>query len=194
MHIEKVEFLKSVYNISHLPEKSLPSVAFAGRSNVGKSSLINHILKRKDIARVSSKPGKTICLNYFVVNNKYYFIDLPGYGYSKVSKKMRNDWKFLIEDFIRNNDRLNCIVVIIDIRIGIDNKDKIMIDWLSELKIPFIIAATKSDKLSNLNINKNINMIRKNIIDKIPLIPFSSKNDRWTSTLTGEIYKYLSSS
>jgi len=191
MHIEKVEFLKSVFEPFSFPKKSFPSVAFAGRSNVGKSSLINRLLGRKEIARVSSKPGKTVCINYFVVNNRYYFVDLPGYGYARVPRKTRATWKNLIERFIQNNDQLKCIVVIIDIRIGIDKKDKMLTEWLSELKIPFIIAATKSDKLSNMNINKNIEAIRKEIEDNIPLIPFSTMNDRWTSTLMGEIKKYL---
>ena len=100
MHIEKAEFIKSVYNIDSFPEKSLPSISFAGRSNVGKSSVINRLLRKKDLAKTSSKPGKTICINYYILNNKYYFIDLPGYGFSKVSKKMRNDWKHLVEHFL----------------------------------------------------------------------------------------------
>ena len=159
MHIEKVEFLKSVFNTSSVPEKALPSVAFAGRSNVGKSSVINRLLRRKGIAKISSKPGKTICINYYIVNNKYYFVDLPGYGYSKVPKKMQKNWKYLIESFIKSNEQLKCVVIIIDIRIGVDAK--------------------------------NIEAIRKDLADTVPLIPFSSLNDRWTSTLYGEIDKYL---
>jgi len=191
MHIEKVEFLKSVFDTSSFPEKALPSVAFAGRSNVGKSSVINRLLRRKGIAKISSKPGKTICINYYIVNNKYYFVDLPGYGYSKVPKKMQKNWKYLIESFIKNNEQLKCVVIIIDIRIGIDAKDEMLIDWLSLVKIPYIVVATKSDKISNININKNIEAIRKDLADTVPLIPFSSLNDRWTSTLYGEIDKYL---
>ena len=191
MHIEKVEFLKSVFDTSSFPKKALPSVAFAGRSNVGKSSVINRLLRRKNIAKVSSKPGKTICINYYVVNNKYYFVDLPGYGYSKVDKKMKKNWKYLIESFIKNNEQLKCVVIIIDIRLGIDAKDEMLMDWLSLVKIPYIVVATKCDKISNININKNIETIRKDLADAIPLIPFSSLNDRWTSTLCGEIDKYF---
>ncbi len=191
MHIEKVEFLKSVFDTSSFPKKVLPSVAFAGRSNVGKSSVINRLLRRKGIAKISSKPGKTICINYYIVNNKYYFVDLPGYGYSKVPKKMQKNWKYLIESFIKNNEQLKCVVIIIDIRIGIDAKDEMLIDWLSLVKIPYIVVATKCDKISNININKNIETIRRDLADTIPLIPFSSLNDRWTSTLCGEIDKYL---
>ena len=116
MHIEKIEFLKSVYNVSSFPKKSLPSLAFAGRSNAGKSSLINCLLKKKDIAKTSSKPGKTICLNYFIINNKYYFVDLPGYGYSKVPGSVRKDWEPVINHFMEKNDQLKCIVVVVDIQ------------------------------------------------------------------------------
>jgi len=191
MHVEKVEFLKSVFNPSSFPKKSLPTVAFAGRSNVGKSSVINRLLRKKDIARVSSTPGKTISINYFIINNKYYFVDLPGYGYSKVSKNTQSEWKYLIESFIENSEQLKCIVIIIDIRVGIDSKDAVLIDWLSAIKTPYIVVATKCDKISNMSINKNVETIRKDLTDTIPFIPFSSRNDRWTSTLWGQIDKCL---
>jgi GTP-binding protein len=191
MNVEKVEFLKSAYNPDAFPREILPTVAFAGRSNVGKSSVINRLLRKKDIARVSSKPGKTICVNYFVINNKYYFVDLPGYGYSKVSKEIQNNWKHLIESFFKNNESLKCTIIIIDIRVGIDVKDKILIDWLTSIKIPFIVIATKCDKISNMSIYKYVETIRKELGDTIPFIPFSSRNDRWTSTLWGEIDKCL---
>ncbi len=191
MHITKIEFLKCVYQEYQFPKQELPCIAFAGRSNVGKSSVINSILKKKEIARTSSKPGKTISINYITINNKYYFVDLPGYGYATVSKKMREDWKQLIEQFIERSKSLKCIVLIIDLRHGVDDKDKVMIDWMKEIKIPFIIVATKADKLSNNLIHNNIEAIRKIITDKIPLVPYSSVNNRWTSTLWGEIDKYL---
>ncbi len=191
MNIEKAEFLKSAYNPDSFPKKILPMVAFAGRSNVGKSSIINRLLRKKDIARVSSKPGKTICINYFIINNKYYFIDLPGYGYSKVPKQTQRKWKHLIESFFENNESLKCTVIVIDMRIGIDIKDKNLMDWLTSIKIPFIVVATKSDKISDMSIYKNVEMIRKELSDTIPFIPFSSQNDSWTSTLWGEIDKYL---
>lgn len=191
MHITKIEFLKCVYQEYQFPKQELPSIAFAGRSNVGKSSVINSILKKKEIAKTSSKPGKTISINYITINNKYYFVDLPGYGYSKVSKQMRENWKQLVEQFIERSKSLKCIVLIIDLRHGIDDKDKVMIDWLKEIKVPFIIVATKADKLSNNLIHNNIEAIRKIITDKIPLVPYSSVNNRWTSTLWGEIDKYL---
>ena len=191
MHITKIEFLKCVYQQSQFPKQELPCIAFAGRSNVGKSSVINSILKKKEIAKTSSNPGKTISINYITINNKYYFVDLPGYGYAKVSKKMRENWKLLIEQFIEHSKNLKCIVLIIDLRHGIDEKDKVMIDWLKEIKIAFIIVATKADKLSNNLIHNNIEAIRKIITDKIPLVPYSSVNNRWTSTLWGEIDKYL---
>ena len=191
MYITKIEFLKCVYQEFQFPKQELPCIAFAGRSNVGKSSVINSILKKKEIAKTSSNPGKTISINYITINNKYYFVDLPGYGYAKVSKKMRENWKLLIEQFIEHSKNLKCIVLIIDLRHGIDEKDKVMIDWLKEIKIAFIIVATKADKLSNNLINNNIEAIRKIITDKIPLVPYSSVNNRWTSTLWGEIDKYL---
>lgn len=191
MHIKKIEFLKSVYSKSQFPTQAFPSIAFAGRSNVGKSSVINQILKKKEIAKTSSKPGKTISINYFVINNKYYFIDLPGYGFAKVPLEMRNKWKLLIDDFIESSKDLRCVIVIIDIRHSLDEKDKQMIDWLREIKIPCIVVATKADKLSNNQIYNNLEAIRKVVSDKIPLVPFSSFNDRWTSTLWGEIDKRL---
>lgn len=178
MKITSVEFVKSVEDIVHIPKDNLKEIAFAGRSNVGKSSLINCLLNRKNIARTSSTPGKTRQLNYIKINDKFYFVDLPGYGFAKVSKQERVQWQQLIESFVTQSLNLVGVVSIIDCRVGPTKLDLQLLDWLKNLQLPNILIATKSDKLSKsalLNqIKKVSNQLSVNIPDKI--IPFSAVN------------------
>lgn len=147
MKILSAKFIKSITNISQIPSENLPEIAFAGRSNVGKSSLINCLLNRKKLALTSSSPGKTRLINFFNVNNSIYFVDLPGYGFAKTSKDERKKWKILIEEYISKSPRLTGIIQIIDARIGPTDLDIEMISWLSYLNIPMLVVATKIDKL-----------------------------------------------
>lgn len=148
MDFDKVDFLKSVFSEKGLPAPLYPEIAFAGKSNVGKSSLINRLLNRRNFVKTSSRPGKTQSLNFFVVDERLYFVDLPGYGFAKVSKKMREAWEQLITGYVENRKTLACVVIIIDIRHELKEHDRSMIDWLRYHGINFVLVYTKADKLS----------------------------------------------
>jgi GTP-binding protein len=130
------------------PESVLPEVAFAGRSNVGKSSLLNRLVHRKKFARVSNTPGRTREINFFKVNDAFVFVDLPGYGYARVSKERRAEWRPLIESFLRRSPQLRGIVQLLDVRHDPTNDDRLMLDFLSEIGVPTIVVLTKIDKLT----------------------------------------------
>jgi GTP-binding protein len=148
MKVTSAEFLKSVYPRDGYPPGSYPEVAFAGRSNVGKSSLINTLVNRKGLARTSSSPGKTQSINFYLVNQSVCLVDLPGYGYAKVPHKVRNRWSPLIEKYCRNRKNLCGVVVIVDARVGPTPLDLSLIEWLRTLSKSSIITMTKADKLS----------------------------------------------
>ncbi len=148
MKITSAEFLKSVYPQDDYPQGGYPEVAFAGRSNVGKSSLINTLVNRKGLARISSSPGKTQSINFYLVNGSLCLVDLPGYGYAKVPEQTRKQWSPLIEDYCRTRKNLRGVVVIIDARIGPTPLDISLIQWLRGLSLPALITMTKTDKLS----------------------------------------------
>ena len=148
MDFGKVEFYKSVFSEKGLPEPLYPEIAFAGKSNVGKSSLINRLVNRRNYVKTSSKPGKTQSLNYFIVDELLYVVDLPGYGFAKVSKKTREAWERLITGYLVNRETLACVVVIIDLRHSLKEHDRNMIDWLRYHGIDFVLVYTKADKLS----------------------------------------------
>ena len=193
MKITSVEFIKSVENFDHIPKDNFKEVAFAGRSNVGKSSLINCLLNRKKIARTSSTPGKTRQLNYFKINQKIYFVDLPGYGFAKAPKTERVQWRQLIENFLTQSPNLKGVVSIIDSRIGPTKLDLQLLEWLKNLKIPIILVATKSDKLSKLAL---LNQVRKystqlNEFKLKQIIPFSAINGAGKKEVWREITTLL---
>ena len=148
MKITSAEFLTSVYPGDKYPPGRYTEVAFAGRSNVGKSSLINTLVNRKGLARISSTPGKTQSINFYLVNRSICLVDLPGYGYAKVPKQMRKQWSPLIEDYCRKRKNLRGVVIIIDARIGPTPLDISLIQWLRGLALPALIVLTKADKLS----------------------------------------------
>ncbi|MEW6291391.1 MAG: ribosome biogenesis GTP-binding protein YihA/YsxC [Thermodesulfobacteriota bacterium] len=141
-------FVKSVFNTSQLPAPQYAEVAFAGRSNVGKSSLINKLLNRRDLVKVSSVPGKTQSLNFFLLGQELYLVDLPGYGFAKVPRRIKNDWKGLISSYILNRQTLICVVVIIDIRHEVKSQDLELVTWLKNEHIPLLLVYTKQDKLT----------------------------------------------
>ena len=146
MIIKNANYVGSYVNIQQCPKTELPEYAFAGRSNVGKSSLINMLLGRKSLAHVSHTPGKTQTLNFFTVNNKWHLVDLPGYGYAKVSKAHRKRWKQMVERYLIFRQNLRCLFVLIDARIAPQNADIEFLSFLGENKIPFVICFTKADK------------------------------------------------
>ncbi len=160
MIIKTAEFEKSSEKLSQCPEGELPEFAFIGRSNVGKSSLINLITNRRNLAKISVTPGKTKLINHFLINNSWYLVDLPGYGYARVSKKSKEIFNKLILDYILKRDQLMCVFLLVDARINPQLIDLKFIDWLGSQKIPFVLVFTKTDKISGREIQENINKFK----------------------------------
>ncbi len=156
MLIKSAKFVISNTDISKCPTPNMPEYAFIGRSNVGKSSLINMIVGQKDLAKTSGKPGKTQLINHFIINDNWYLVDLPGYGYASVSKGKRELFEQFISDYILTRSNLLCMFVLIDSRLPVQKIDKEFMEWLGEKEIPFVIVFTKTDKLSKPKIEKNI--------------------------------------
>ena len=162
---------------SVLPEHTAPEVAFAGKSNVGKSSLINGLMNRKNLARTSSEPGKTQTINFYNINNgQLYFVDLPGYGYAKVSEKQREKWGKMIERYLKKSPSLKQVLLLIDIRHKPGNNDKLMYDWIVDSGFEPVIIATKHDKLKKNEVNKNLKLIAETLGEgkTVRIIPYSS--------------------
>ncbi|MBU5593609.1 ribosome biogenesis GTP-binding protein YihA/YsxC [Amphibacillus sp. MSJ-3] len=159
------------------PTEGYPEIALAGRSNVGKSSFINKMINRKALARTSSKPGKTQTLNFYLINEFFHFVDVPGYGYAKVSKKEREAWGKMMENYFADRKNLKATVLIVDIRHRPTEDDKMMYDFLKHYQIPVIIIATKLDKIKKSQVNKQLKMIeeRLEVEKEDQLIPFSAE-------------------
>ncbi|MBC8209374.1 MAG: YihA family ribosome biogenesis GTP-binding protein [Desulfobulbaceae bacterium] len=148
MDFSQIHFLLSVHKLAQLPPEALPEIAFAGRSNVGKSSLINRLINRKGMVKVSGRPGKTQGLNYFEVPDQCNLVDLPGYGFARVAKSMQDNWQELITAYLESRTTLSCVVVIVDLRHEAKSGDNQLLTWLRQKDIPFLVVYTKSDKLS----------------------------------------------
>ncbi len=177
MHTIKTVNLETVCGItSKLPENKLPEVAFAGKSNVGKSSLINGLMNRKSYARTSAQPGKTQTINYYNINDEIYFVDLPGYGYAKVSKNISEKWGKLIEDYLHQSKQLRLVFLLVDIRHEPSANDKLMYDWIVNHGFYPTIIATKLDKIKKSQVQKHIKMLRQglNVVENTPIIPYSA--------------------
>lgn len=148
MNLNEAEFQLSVHSLKQLPTETFPEAAFAGRSNVGKSSLLNTLFNRKNFVKVSSRPGKTQGLNFFLIPGCCNFVDLPGYGYAKVSKQMQAQWGRLISAYLETREQLKLVVVIVDIRHEAKPQDRDLLNWLRQNKIDFLVVYTKADKLT----------------------------------------------
>jgi len=155
MEYFETAFVVSAHRLDQLPQDNLPEIVFAGRSNVGKSSLLNTLLNRKQLVKVSSRPGKTTGLNYFLVENTVYFVDLPGYGYAKVGKDLRSQWGKLITSYLQTRSQIACVVVIVDLRHGVKQLDSELLGWLRQRGVPFLTVYTKADKLSGNERTRN---------------------------------------
>jgi GTP-binding protein len=158
--IDKVVFSGSHASEAACPKDNKPEYAFIGRSNVGKSSLINMLCNSKDLAKVSQTPGKTQTINFFSVDKSWYLVDLPGYGYAKVSRALRGKWQDMIDEYLLTRNQLICVFVLIDSMIPPQASDIEFVNWLGENEVPFVIAYTKTDRLSVMNLELNIKKIR----------------------------------
>src|SRR3954462_14265173 len=157
------------------PESSLPEVAFAGRSNVGKSSLLNTLVRRKSFSRVSRTPGRTREINFFRINNEFVLVDLPGYGYARISKEKKAEWRPMIESYLRRTTQLRGIVLLLDIRREPSEDDRAMLDFLAELGVPTIVALTKSDKVSKAAARERVASVSRTLtLDPDQVILFSA--------------------
>ncbi len=195
MKITSAEFIKSAVWPPQYPPATMPEIAFVGRSNVGKSSLMNTLVGRKQLAKTSQTPGRTQLINFFAVNKSTSFVDLPGYGFAKVSRSVKKDWGDMIEAYLRERQSLAMVIFILDIRRDPSEDDLSLRDWLKYYRIPFTAVLTKSDKLSN---NQSIG--RKRIIEKLlgadtekKTILFSAKTQKGREELWGIIENHLSS-
>lgn len=186
MKITSAEFIKSAFNETHYTDDGLPEISFLGRSNVGKSSLINSLLQRKGLARTSNTPGRTQCINFFAINQKFYFVDLPGYGYAKVSKAMRADWGKMAETYLATREELVLSIQLVDSRHAPTELDIQLNEWLKFHHKNFIVVATKADKLSTNQLNKTIKEIEK-ILPDSRVITYSAVTGKGKDALWAEI-------
>lgn len=171
MIIRKAEFLMSNTRIDRLPNDNIPEYAFIGRSNVGKSSLINMLVQRRGLAKTSSVPGKTVAINHFIVNDAWYLVDLPGYGYAQHSKKQRDAWRIMINNYITQRRNLVCTFVLIDSRLEPQNNDLGFLGWLGENQMPFCIVFTKADKVSKAELDKNVELFKTKLLEEWEELP-----------------------
>ena len=190
MNLQNVEFLISAASPKDFPKTRLPEIAFAGKSNVGKSSVINRLLQRKNFARVGEKPGKTIHVNYFTVDKCCYFVDLPGYGFAKVSQAEKERWGRLMEDYFAAG-RIDLGIMIVDARHAPTNNDITMARWFIDSGCPFVVVANKLDKLKKSEIIPNLQTIREDLElpEGCPVIPFSAEKGDGRDELMNYIYQ-----
>lgn len=186
MKITSAEFIKSAFDRSHWVDDRKPEIAFLGRSNVGKSSLINSLLSRRGLARTSSSPGRTQSINFFLINEEIYFADLPGYGYARVSKAMRADWGKLAEDYLTHRDELALCVHLVDSRHEPTALDKQLNEWLVVNDRRFVVAATKADKLSQNELSKSLKTIKRTF-EGAEIIAYSAETGRGRDDLWNAI-------
>ena len=184
MRIHSAEFLLSASTKRQFPAETLPEIAFAGRSNVGKSTLINSLLNRKKLVKTSATPGKTQLINFFKVNDKFYFVDLPGYGYAKVPESVRRKWQNLVEAYLSERKTLRNVVLIIDSRHNPTSQDRQLLEWLKYFQRPSLIVASKIDKLKRGQVKNHLQKIKNNLsIESAPLghssMQYGSSEEIW---------------
>lgn len=191
MEIHKAEFVKSSSKTEECPAIDRPEYAFIGRSNVGKSSLINMLTKRKALAKTSGKPGKTQLINHFNMDEKWYLVDLPGYGYAKTSKTDRAGFQKMIRSYIESRPNLVCLFVLIDSRLDAQKNDLEFMQWLGNKRIPFAIVFTKVDKLSSNQLRKNASKYRKRMLEQWSEMPQNFFSSAETGIGKNEILNYI---
>lgn len=188
-----VDIIISAVESKQYPETGLPEIALSGRSNVGKSTFINTLISRKKVARTSSKPGKTQTLNFFNIDEQLIFVDVPGYGYAKVSKKQREQFGKMIEQYLTTRKELKCVIQLIDIRHKPPQDDILMYDYLKHFEIPTIIVATKEDKIPKGKVQKHLKIIRETleIESEDVLISYSSLNKDKTDNIWALLSQFI---
>jgi GTP-binding protein len=185
----EVEFLKSAFREKDYPPTDKPEIAFAGKSNVGKSSLINVLVNRKGIARTSSRPGRTQAINFFSVEDRLVFVDLPGYGYARVSREVKNSWKVMVENYLRKRSNLKGVVLILDLRRDLSAEDTDLLHWLNHYGITILIVLTKKDKLSRSKASTRARELSNQLQEITPKRPilFSAKTKKGKEEIWEEI-------
>jgi GTP-binding protein len=191
MIIKSAEFVCSNTRTDKLPPPAIPEYAFIGRSNVGKSSLINMLVNKKGLAKTSQTPGKTQLINHFIVNEDWYIVDLPGYGYAKTSRSNREDWQKFIHYYLRNRENLQCVFVLIDSRIEPQKIDIEFCCWLGENGIPFLIVYTKADKQSNFKTQQNAGKFHKELLEFFEEVPREFVTSSETRDGRDEILEFI---
>ena len=193
MKINQAEIVISAASQKQYPGEGLPEIALAGRSNVGKSSFINKLINRKNLARTSSKPGKTQTLNFYKLNDSFYFVDVPGYGYAKVAKSERDKWGPMMEEYFQNRETLKAVVLVCDLRHEPSDGDVQMYDFLKHLELPIIIVATKLDKVQKSKRHKQLKLVKQTFeVDETDIvIPFSSETAEGKDEAWKALRKYL---
>ena len=193
INTNKAEFIKSAAAASDFIRSEIPAIVFSGKSNVGKSSVINRLLCRKNFARVGQSPGKTIHVNYFLIDEKAYFVDLPGYGYAKVSRSEKERWGKLMESFFAAEGLITLGVMIVDSRHKPTADDVTMAQWFAAADCPLVIVANKADKLKKSEIEPNLALIRTtlSLSDEVPVVLFSAEKGTGRDALMAEILKYV---
>ncbi|WP_294532196.1 ribosome biogenesis GTP-binding protein YihA/YsxC [uncultured Pseudoflavonifractor sp.] len=196
LNLQRAEFVRSAAKAADFPRDGLPQVVFAGRSNVGKSSVINKILLRKNLARVGAAPGKTTHINYFLIDEKLYLVDLPGYGYAKVSQAEKERWGRLIESWFADNALMTLGIMVVDARHKPTANDCTMGEWFKQSGKPFLVVANKLDKLRKSEIEPNLARIRETLglPDDVKVIAFSAEKGEGRQELLGEILKSMGES
>lgn len=192
MDFSKAQFERAYGTFSQLPASLLPEIVFSGRSNVGKSSLINKVFNRKNLARVSSVPGKTVTINFYSVGGDAKIVDLPGYGYAKVAKTEKDSWAKMMEGYFNSGRNISLVVQLVDMRHPPTADDIMMIDFLTQTGYPFIVALTKSDKLNKTEYKTRLEAIKTELptVEKDRIIPFSALNGEGAETIRNYIIKY----
>lgn len=193
MRIKSAKFVKSATDVEHYPRDNRPEIAFLGRSNVGKSSLINSLLGVRGLARTSSTPGRTQLINFFLINDQFYFVDLPGYGYARVPTEVKKEWGPMIEKYLATRSNLVVSILIVDSRHEPTKLDLLMKEWLQASGKPLIIVATKADKLSGNKLRASLNHASK-VVEGSELIPYSAVTRRGADRIWKRITEQLTKS
>ncbi len=191
MEVKEAQFVTSNSDVKKCPPPKKPEYAFIGRSNVGKSSLINRMTNKKSLAKTSGKPGKTRLINHFIINNEWYLVDLPGYGYAEVPKAERLKWEKMIRQYILQRENLQCLFVLIDSRHDAQEIDLNFMEWLGTSQIPFSIVFTKTDKLKPSELEENLNKYKEKLLETWEELPPVFITSAETGEGTTEILDYI---